>query len=109
MKFFMNGSNSMNNTFRFLSNHACMNRGSTVGKNMNHIMWKYEVPPKMCRGTYAAINKLITKSYKNNIKTDDAIYANIIAECIKIRDDTMTCETIKQCDANDIVMYLTTI
>ena len=50
-----------------------MNRGSTVGKNMNHIMWKYEIPPKMCRGTYGAFNKLITKSYKNNIKTDDAI------------------------------------
>ena len=25
-------------------------------------MWKYEVPWKMCRGTYVAINKLITKS-----------------------------------------------
>ena len=50
MKFFMNGLNSTNNTFRFLSNHACMNRGSTVGKNMNHIMCNYEVPPKMCRG-----------------------------------------------------------
>ena len=61
----------------------------------------------MCRGTYAAFNKLITKSYKNNIKTDDAIYASIIAECIKIQDDTMTCETMRQCDANDIVMYLT--
>ena len=64
MKFYMNGLNSTNNTFQFLSNHACMNRGSTVGKNMNHIMWKYEVPPKMCRGSYVAISKLITKSYK---------------------------------------------
>ena len=35
MKFFMNGLNSTNNTFRFLSDHSCMNRGSTVGKNMN--------------------------------------------------------------------------
>ena len=43
MKFFMNGLNSPNNTFRFLSEHACMNRGSTVGKNLNDIMWKYEV------------------------------------------------------------------
>ena len=41
-----------------------MNRGSTVGKNMHDIMWKYEVPRKMCRGGYVAINKLITKSYK---------------------------------------------
>ena len=32
-------------------------------------MWKYEIPRKMCRGTYIAINKLITKSYKNTIKT----------------------------------------
>ena len=70
---------------------------------MNFLKWKYEVPPKMCRGTYVAIiNKLINKSYKNNIKTDDAIHASIIAECIKIRDDTMTCETMEQCDANDI-------
>ena len=38
-----------------------MNRGSTIGKNMTYIMWKYDVPPKMCRGTYAAINKLTTK------------------------------------------------
>ena len=56
--FFMNGLNSTNNTFRFLSEHACMNRGSTVGKNMNYIMWKYEVPRKMCRGTYVAIKEL---------------------------------------------------
>ena len=41
----MNGLNSMNDTFRFLSNHACMNRGSTIGKNINYILWKYEVPP----------------------------------------------------------------
>ena len=47
----MNGLNSTNNTFRFLSEHACMNRGSTVGKNLNDIMWKYEVPRKMCRGS----------------------------------------------------------
>ena len=31
-----------------------MNRGSTVGKNMNY-MWKYDVPRKLCRGTYVAI------------------------------------------------------
>ena len=109
MKFFMNGLNSTNNTFRFLSEHACMNRGSTVGKNLNDIMWKYEVPRKMCRGSYVAISKLITKSYKNTIKTDDAIHASIIAECIKIRDNTMTCGTMQQWDANDIVMYLTTM
>ena len=30
MKCFMNGLNSTNNTFRFLSEHACMNRGSTA-------------------------------------------------------------------------------
>ena len=63
----------------------------------------------MCRGTYVAINKLITKRYNNNIKTDDDINASIIAECIVIRDDTMTCDTMNQCDDNDIVMYLTTM
>ena len=36
MKFFMTGLNSTNNTFRFLSNHACMNRGSTIGKNITY-------------------------------------------------------------------------
>ena len=86
-----------------------MNRGSTIGKNINYIMWKYDIPPKMCRGTYVAVNKLITKWYNNNIKTDDDINASIIAECIMIRDSTMTCHTINQCDANDIVMYLTTM
>ena len=111
MKFFlcMNGINSTNRTFRFVSNHACMNRGSTIGKNINHIVWKYDIPPKMCRGTYVAVNKLITKWYNNNIKTDDDINASIIAECIMIRDNTMTCHTMNQCDANDIVIYLTTI
>ena len=109
MKFYMNGLNSTNRTFRFLSNHACMNRGSTIGKNINYIMWKYDIPPKMCRGTYVAVNKLITKWYNNNIKTDDDINASIIAECIMIRDNTMTCNTMNQCDANDIVMYLTTM
>ena len=109
MKFYMNGINSTNRTFRFLSNHACMNRGSTIGKNINYIMWKYDIPPKMCRGTYVAVNKLITKWYNNNIKTDDDINASIIAECIMIRDNTMTCNTMNQCDANDIVMYLTTM
>ncbi len=32
---FINGMNSTNTTFRCLSNHDCMNRGSTIGKNMN--------------------------------------------------------------------------
>ena len=89
-----------------------MNRGSTIGKNINYIMWKYDIPPKMCRGTYiiyVAVNKLITKWYNNNIKTDDDINASIIAECIMIRDNTMTCNTMNQCDANDKVMYLTTM
>ena len=27
----------------------------------------YDVRPKIFRGTYVAINKLITKTYKNNI------------------------------------------
>ena len=49
------------------------------------------------------------KATQNNIKTDDDINASIIAECIKIRDDTMTCDTMNQCDANDIVRYLTTM
>ena len=82
-----------------------------IGKNMNYIMWKYDVPPNMCRGTYMSllsINKLITKRYNNNIKTDD-FNASIIAECIMIRDDTMTCDTMNQCDAKDIVMYFTTM
>ena len=57
----MNGLNSRptNSTFRCLSNHVCMNIGSTVGKNMNYIMGKYDTPPKMCCGAYVAINKLI--------------------------------------------------
>ena len=63
----------------------------------------------MCRETYVAIHKLITKRYNNNIKTDDDINASIIAECIMTHDDTMTCDTMNQCDANDIVMYLTTM
>ena len=77
IQFFMNGTNSTNETFRFLSNHACMNRGSTIGKKMNYIMWKYDVPPKMCRGTYVAINRLITKRYSNNMKTDDYTNSSI--------------------------------
>ena len=60
----------------------------------------------MCRGTYVAINKFITKNYTNTIKTYDVIHANMLAECTKIRDNTTTCGTMKQCDANDIVMYL---
>ena len=28
------------NVSNCLSNHACMNRGSTIGKNMSNIMWK---------------------------------------------------------------------
>ena len=50
------------------------------------------------------IIKLITKSYKNNIKTDDDINASIITGCIKIRNDTMTYDTMNQLDANDIVI-----
>ena len=45
-------------------------------------MTPYDVPPKMCRGTYVAITKLITRSYKNNIKTDDDISASIFAESL---------------------------
>ena len=64
-------------------------------------MWKYDVLPQMCRGTCVANNELITKSYNNNKKTNDGINTSIIAEIIKIRDDT-----INQCDANDIVMQV---
>ena len=60
-------------------------------------------------GHNVAINKLITKRYNKNIKTDDDINAGIIAERIKIRGDTMTCDTMNQCDVNDIVMHLTTM
>ena len=60
-------------------------------------------------GTYVAIAKLITKRYKNNIKTDGDFNASIIAECIIIRDDTMNCDDMSQCDAKYIAMYLTTI
>ena len=67
-------------------------------------MWKYDVLPKMCRGTCVANNKLITKCYNNHMKTHDDINASIIAEFIKIRDDTMTCDTMYQCDASNIVM-----
>ena len=73
---------------------------------MNYIMWKYDIPPKICRGTHVAINKLITKSYTHNIKTDDEINASIIAECIKIRDDTRTCDTMNQCDANNTALNI---
>ena len=48
----------------------------------------------MSRGTCVAINKLITKRYNNNINRDDDINASIIAEYIKIRDDTMTSNTM---------------
>ena len=58
----------------------------------------------MCRVTYVAINKLIAKRYNSNIQTDDDINASVIAECIKIRDDTMTYNTMNQCDAYDIVL-----
>ena len=54
-------------------------------------------------------NKLLTKRYTDNINTDDDNNGSIIAECIKIRDDTMTCGSINQCDANDTVVYLTTM
>ena len=47
-------------------------------KNMTYILWKVDVPPNMCRGIFVAINKLITKMYKHNIKTDDDINANLL-------------------------------
>ena len=53
---------------------------------------QYDVPPQICRGTYVAITKLITKRYKNNIKADDDIKASIIAECINISEDAMNCD-----------------
>ena len=83
-----------------------MNRGSTIGKNMNYIMWKYEVHQRCVVGHMP----LLTSSSQKATKiTDDDINASIIAECIKIRDDTKTCDTMNKCDANDIVMYLTTM
>ena len=53
----------------------------------------------MCRGTYVGITKLITKSYTNNIKTDDDTNYSIDAECINRCDDTMNCDTMSQCHA----------
>ena len=58
----------------------------------------------LCRGTYVAITKLTTQTYNNNINTDDDINASIIAQRIYIHDDTMTCDTVSQSDANDLVM-----
>ena len=45
---------------KFKSNLAYTNRNSMIGKNVNYITWQYDVTPKMCRGTYATIAKLIT-------------------------------------------------
>ena len=50
MKLYMNGV-QYKHYLSFLSNHACMDRGSTIGKNVNYVMWKYDVRPKICRGT----------------------------------------------------------
>ena len=49
-----------------------------------------------------------TKMIKKRMMIDD-INASIIADCIKICDDTMNCDSMNQCDANDLVMYLTTM
>ena len=64
MKFFMNSLNSTNKTFVF---YLIM-----LGKNMNYIMWKYDVPPKMCRGTYVAINKLKTDDTRRHYDANDS-------------------------------------
>ena len=55
-------------------------------------------------GHYVAINKLIAKNYKHNIEMDDGVNAST-----KIRDGTMTCDTMNNCDASDVVMCLTTM
>ena len=58
--------------------------GSTVGRNVKNIMCKYDIPTKMCQGTYSAMKKLIT-SY-NNVSVENKMYGGIIAECIDLRD-----------------------
>ena len=66
-------------------------------------MWKYDVyvPPNICRGTYVATTKLITKSCKKNIKTDDDINVASLLSVLTLCDDTMNCDTVSRCDAND--------
>ena len=60
-------------------------------------------------GHYVANTKCITKNLNIKKTPDNEINARIMDECIKIRDDTMNCDTMSQCDVNNRVMYLTTM
>ena len=62
-------------------------------KNMTYILWKVDVPPNMCRGIFVAINKLITKMYKHNLKTDDDINANLLLSLLRYMTTHVTLVT----------------
>ena len=79
--------------------------GSTVRRNVKNITCKYDVPTKMCHGTYSSVKKFITTSHNNNVSIDSRTYASIIAECNYI----MNCDTMNHNDANDIIIYLANI
>ena len=66
---------------------------------------------EICVVEYISLSQssLLKQLYTNYIKTDDDINASIIAECANIRNDTSNCDTMSQCDANDIAMYLTSM
>ena len=74
-----------------------------VSNSVHHAQacWLYTWREGHHNFTTGLIHSHNVQHFEQLIKTDDDINASIIAEYIKIRDDTMTCDTMNQCDAND--------
>ena len=106
IKFFMQGLQSKNYTFCFMTRQSSIHIDST-GSNCKHILHKYNLScSSMHKCTYTAIYKTIVTTSSQLVDAHDRVCASIMDECIQIRDRSMLCDVISSHNASEIVNCL---
>ena len=106
VKFFMQGLQSKNYTFCFMTRQSSIHIDST-GSNCKHILHKYNLScSSMQKCTYTAIYKTIVTTSSQLVDAHDRVCASIMDECIQIRDRSMLCDVISSHNASEIVNCL---
>ena len=106
VKFFMQGLQSKNYTFCFMTRQSSIHIDST-GSNCKHILHKYNLScSSMHKCTYTAIYKTIVTTSSQLVDAHDRVCASIMDECIQIRDRSMLCDVISSHNASEIVNCL---
>ena len=103
VKFFVQGLHSNNSTFCLLT------RQISTQTNVKRIMYKYNVSySSLYLYSHRTICRSIRSVWLNQVNQHDRTCANVIDECINIRDNLMSWDSIASKEANDIACYIAT-